>query len=142
MADPPPPPEYIARRTRSRLSLQGPQHDPSDSPSVSSALLDVSRAPSSGSVPSDSPSVPSALSAVSHAPSPGSVPSVPAPDSESSPKLASDFSNSPLESSQVSDKSQVIDLLQRRLTMVVPRGDADLDPVLIDALSNMCLARN
>ena len=119
MADPPPPPEHIARRTRSCLSLQQPHPDSSYSPSESSALA-----------------------AVSHIPSPGSVPSVPESVSESSPKLASDPSHSPLESTQVSDVSQGLDLLQRRLTMVVPRGDAALDPVLIDALSNMRLAKS
>ena len=119
MVDPPPPPEHIAWRKRSHLSLQGPHPDPSDSPSELSAI-----------------------SAVSHVLYPGSVPSMPEPTSNSSHKPALDSSHSPLESSQVSDASQGLDLLQRRLTMVVPRGDAALDPVLIDALSNMRLTKN
>ena len=111
MAATPPPPEHIAWQTRSRLSLQGPDPDPSDSSSESSAV-----------------------SAVSHVSDPGSVPSLPEP--------ASDSSHSTLESSQVSDESQGLGILQRGLNMVVPRPDADLDPVLLEAISNMDLAKN
>ena len=83
---------------------------------------------------SDSSPESSAISAASHVSDPGSAPSVSAP--------ALDSPNSPLESSQVSDESQILYLLQRRLTMVVPRSDAVLDLVLLDALSNMGLAKN
>ena len=108
---PPSSPEHIARRTRSCLSFQGPDPDPSDSSSESSTV-----------------------SGVSHVSDPGSFLFLSEPTSDSY--------NSPLESSQVSIESQGLDILQRRLNMVVSRTDAALDPVLLDVLSNMGLPKN
>ena len=56
MAATPPPsplssPEHIARRTRSRLSIQGPATDPSDRSQESNAVSDVSRDFNPGPVP-------------------------------------------------------------------------------------------
>ena len=58
------------------------------------------------------------------------------------PEAAPVFSDSPLGSSRVSDKSQGLDILQQRLNMYVPRPDAVLDSVLLEAISNMGLAKN